>query len=231
MVEAYMQPREYMTRYDGLASEDSLFEIPLRKEYFSRVIGKGRKVLDVGCLGGRLSRFIMEQGNEVIGVELNPRAAEIAKARGVHVKIANLDEGLPFNDESFEIVSAGSVLEYLYDTKLFFDESHRVLKKDGILVFSVPNLNSLQNRFRVLTGEYLSDFGAYPEDHHGDQVRVFNMKKLEELCHQSKFKVMEVQGILDLETHGKWIDFSLGLMGKAFPGFSKVLMGIAQKAA
>src|SRR5687767_1413509 len=120
-----MQMRDYVTKYDSLASEDSLFEIPLRKEYILSRIGRGKRVLDVGCLGGKVSRLIMEQNNEVWGIELNPAAAEVARQRGVRVKVANVEDGLPFDNTSFDVVNAGEVVEHLYDTKNFFEESRR----------------------------------------------------------------------------------------------------------
>ena len=74
-----MQMRDYVTKYDSLAAEDTFFDIPLRKEYILSRIGKGKRVLDVGCLGGRLSRLIMDQNNEVWGIEVNPTACSPCK--------------------------------------------------------------------------------------------------------------------------------------------------------
>lgn len=226
-----MQMPDYVTRYDHLASEDSLFNIPLRKEYLLSQIGRGKKVLDVGCLGGRLTRLIMDQNNEVWGVEVNPVAAAVALERGVRVKIANVEDGLPFESAIFDFVNAGEVVEHLYDTKNFFKEANRVLKSDGIVLFTVPNLNSLENRIRVVTGGYLSMVGAYPEDHFGAHVRVFNLSKIKELCHQTGFVLVDVCGVPSLESRGRLIDGSLGFVGKILPSFSKLLMVTAQKVS
>lgn len=226
-----MQMRDYVTKYDSLASEDSLFEIPLRKEYILSRIGRGKRVLDVGCLGGKISRLIMEQNNEVWGIELNPSAAEAAQKRGVRVKIANIEDGLPFETSSFDFVNAGEIVEHLYDTKYFFEESWRVLKTNGKLLFTTPNLNSLENRIRVVTGGYLTMSGAYPEDHFGSHIRLFNLSKIKEICHQTGFELVDICGIPHLESWGKWADQSLGVVGKLLPSFSKLLMVTAQKMA
>src|SRR4051794_7165336 len=122
-----MQMHDYVARYDSLSSEDTLFNIPRRKELLLSAIGRGKRVLDVGCLGGRISRLIMDQNNEVWGVELNPAAAKVASKRGIRVKVANVEEGLPFESMSFDAVNAGEIVEHLYDTKRFFEESARVL--------------------------------------------------------------------------------------------------------
>ena len=71
--------------------------------------------------------------------------------------------------------------------------------------------------------------GAYPEDHFGANVRVFNLPKIRELCFQTNFEVMDVAGLTTLDSMGKWIDGSLGLFGKLLPSFSKILMVTAQR--
>jgi len=225
-----MRMQDYVAKYDSLASEETLFNIPLRKEYLLKEIGRGKKVLDVGCLGGRISKLIMDQNNEVWGVEVNPNSAEVAKGRGVKVKVANVEDGLPFESGQFDVVNAGEVVEHLYDTKSFFSEAHRVLKDDGVLIFTTPNLNSLENRVRILAGGYLSMVGAYPEDHFGDHVRVFNLGKIRELCEQTGFVVDEVRGIPTLMPKGRLLDLPLRMAGRVAPSLAKLLIIKARKA-
>jgi 2-polyprenyl-3-methyl-5-hydroxy-6-metoxy-1,4-benzoquinol methylase len=224
-----MQMHDYVSKYNSLASEEALFNIPQRKEYLLAQIGRGKRVLDVGCLGGQISRLILERGNEVWGVEINPTAAEVARKRGIRVKVADVEQGLPFEDLSFDVVHAGEVLEHLYDTKSFFADCRRVLKPGGILLFTTPNLNSLENRLRVVTGGYLSMIGAYPEDHYGGHVRVFNVQKVKELCRQTGFELKTVRGVFGLEARARWLDAPLRVAGRVAPTFSKLLMFKAQK--
>lgn len=220
---------EYIEQYDDLAEEVSLFEIPLRKEFVLKSIGRGKRVLDVGCLGGQISKLIQSQNNIVVGIEANPRAAQAATERGVEVKVANVEDGISFPTGSFDAVNACEVVEHLYDTKNFFEEVARVLKDNGIFVFTTPNLNSLENRFKVASGKYLEMTGAYPEDHFGGHVRIFNLEKIKELCSQTGFVIEEVRGIPLLSSHGKLWDESMKWTGKLLPGFSKILMVRARK--
>jgi 2-polyprenyl-3-methyl-5-hydroxy-6-metoxy-1,4-benzoquinol methylase len=224
-----MQLHDYITKYDSLASEEALYNIPHRKEYLLEQIGRGKRVLDVGCLGGQISRLIMEQNNEVWGLEINPTAAEVARKRGIRVKLADAEKGLPFEDSAFDVVNAGEILEHLYDTKQFFQEARRVLKPGGILLFTTPNLNSLENRFRVVAGGYLSMVGAYPEDHYGSHVRIFNSSKVRELCRQTGFDLKDTRGVFTLERRARWIDAPLAVAARVAPNLSKLLMFKAQK--
>ncbi len=173
----------------------------------------------------------MEQNNEVWGVELNPVAAEVARKRGIKVKIANVEEGLPFKNASFDVVNAGEVVELLYDTKLFFHECFRVLKPGGILLFTTPNLNSLENRVRVVTGSYLAMVGAYPEDHFGEHVRIFNLAKVRELCRQTGLEMLDVRGVFSLVPRARWIDTPLRVAARVAPTLSKLLMVKARRPA
>ncbi len=224
-----MQMQDYVRKVDSLSSEDTLFQIPLRKEYLLKQIGHGRRVLDVGCLGGKISHLIREQNNEVWGVEINEAAARAAEKRQIRIKVANVEDGLPFEDDFFDFIHAGEILEHLYDTKHFFEECWRVLRPQGVFIFTTPNLNSLENRVRILSGRYLAMAGAYPEDHFGEHVRIFNFEKVHELCWQAGFSVEEIRGIPILQPKGRMVDFSFSLMGRVFPKWSKLLMVKARK--
>jgi methionine biosynthesis protein MetW len=231
-----MHSHEYHARYDQLPSEDAWLAIPGRIEFLLERIGRGKRVLDVGCLGGKLSRVILERNNEVWGVEINALAAEAARERGIRVKVGDVEEGLPFDDDSFDVVHAGELLEHLYDTKVFFEECRRVLRPGGALLFSAPNLNSLQNRLRVASGGYLEAAGAYPEDHHGSSIRVFNLAKLGELCARTGFELVETRGIflpfvrplgtpgLLTRTLDRTVTRTLSVAARLAPGLSQLLL-------
>ncbi len=219
-----MQIQEFLKRKDFLSYEEDLFQIPKRKEYLLSQIGHGKKVLDIGCLGGKISALIKSKHNEVWGVELNTEAALKAKDRGVTIKTANVEDGLPFDSESFDFIHAGEIIGHLYDTKFFLEECFRVLNREGVLFLTTPNVNHLKNRLRVLKGQYPEGVGAYPEDHFGDHLRVFNLPKIKELCSQTGFKIEEVFGIPTRVPQGTLKDTALGLWGRVFPSLCQLLM-------
>src|ERR1700746_1821396 len=99
-----MRMDQYIEHFNDLAMEDELYRIPLRKEFILKSIGKGKRVLDVGCLGGQITQLIREQNNEVVGIEANPKAAQIARERGIEVTLANVEEGIPLPTATFDVV-------------------------------------------------------------------------------------------------------------------------------
>lgn len=78
----------------------------------------------------------------------------------VTVNVANLNtEKLPFEDNTFDIVTSTEVIEHLEHYRETLQESYRVLKKDGTLVVSTPNILNLKSRIRFLIFGFFNLFG------------------------------------------------------------------------
>jgi len=101
---------------------------------------KGKKVLDLGCGTGRHTRILKKKGAKVWGIDLSPKMLEIAKSeiKDVDFKIGTVYK-LPYKSSFFDIVVSGLVVGYFNDVDKAFKEIHRVLKKNGIFVFSITN--------------------------------------------------------------------------------------------
>ena len=121
-------------------------------ELFRRLVGgPGRRVLDLGCRYGALTRAYLE-GNEVVGVDVDRDALAEAGKLGIETRWANVEELLPFEDESFDVVVAGELLEHVRDPERLVADARRLLRPGGRLVGSVPNAFRLPNRLRFLAG-------------------------------------------------------------------------------
>jgi len=85
-------------------------------------------------------------------VEVEPENARSLEATGVLVHVCDLNEKLPLESEFFDVVVANQVIEHLYDTELFLDEVHRIVRPGGIAVISTENLASWHNIGALLFG-------------------------------------------------------------------------------
>ena len=100
----------------------------------------GARVLDVGAaLGVHLVAW-NRAGYEAVGVEpwdeAVQRSVEVQRETAASFKIVQGEgERLPFEDESFDLVSAISVLEHTHDPERVFAEAHRVLRPSGGFYF------------------------------------------------------------------------------------------------
>jgi SAM-dependent methyltransferase len=103
----------------------------------------GLRVLDAGCGPGIYAEWLLDRGADVVGVDVSERmvalAGERLGGRGEFVR-ADLDAPLDFlEDASFDLVLAPLVIDYVREWGPMFRELHRVLRPDGLLVFSVEH--------------------------------------------------------------------------------------------
>jgi SAM-dependent methyltransferase len=148
-----------------------VFAGPERAELFRQHVGgPGRRVLDLGCRDGALTRTYAE-GNEVVGVDADKEALAKAQKLGIETRWADLDEPLPFEEETFDVVVAGELLEHLRDPGRLVAEARRVLRPGGTFVASVPNAYRLKNRLRFLAGRKPEDDPTHLQMFSADDVR------------------------------------------------------------
>jgi SAM-dependent methyltransferase len=111
-------------------------------------------VLDLGCRTGALTQHYAA-GNEVTGVDVDRAALEQAVERlGIETVWADVEEGLPFEDETFDVIVAGELMEHLADPAAAVANIRRVLRPGGRFVGSVPNAFRLKSRLRFLVGRH-----------------------------------------------------------------------------
>jgi SAM-dependent methyltransferase len=130
--------------------------VPERIPLFVAAIGRGRRVLDLGCRSGALTRYFLD-GNSVVGLDVDAAALEKARKLGIEPVQGNVEEPLPFDDESFDAVVAGELFEHLQFPDALVAETKRVLRPGGVLVGSVPNAFRVQSRLRFLRGKSPED--------------------------------------------------------------------------
>jgi SAM-dependent methyltransferase len=143
--------QRYEAHHRERRDEGDLVFVPERIPLFQEAIGTGKRVLDLGCRSGALTRHLLD-GNEVVGVDVDSTALAKAAALGIEPVAANVEDPLPFDDESFDAVVAGELLEHLQFPDALVAEIRRVLRTKGVLVGSVPNAFRLQSRLRFVRG-------------------------------------------------------------------------------
>lgn len=104
---------------------------------------EGKRVIDVGCGDGHLSRLLAKNGAQVLGVECSPR--QLAKARaaqpmaGVEI-VDGVGQNLPADDDSADIVVFFNSLHHVPADfmQAALAEARRVLKPGGLVYVSEP---------------------------------------------------------------------------------------------
>lgn len=106
--------------------------------------GRGR-LLDIGCNEGRGLEIYRRNGFAVEGLEANPAAAAVARARGFTVHVADLADFRPA--EPYDVAILSNVLEHFLDPRAALLEVHRLLAPGGEVWVSCPNADSWLRRF------------------------------------------------------------------------------------
>jgi SAM-dependent methyltransferase len=121
----------------------------LTKWLATNVFPRPGRLLDVGCGRGEYLETFAKLGFEVVGIDSAPSAQGMAA--GLEVKVANIEEGLPFPSESFDYIYSKSNIEHLHQPGRMLRECYRVLRPGGVAAIMAP---SWRHQARVFYEDY-----------------------------------------------------------------------------
>jgi len=99
---------------------------------------KNKKVLDLGCGSGIVSKKIASFEGKVKGIDLSPELIKIAKKENPKFDFYVGDvRKTPFKKNEFDVVYSSLVAHYIKDLNQLFKEVKRILKKGGVYAFSI----------------------------------------------------------------------------------------------
>ncbi|MCR4314434.1 MAG: class I SAM-dependent methyltransferase, partial [Candidatus Uhrbacteria bacterium] len=137
------------------------------------------RVADFGAGKGEFLELVKKNfpTSERFGFDYSPTNLEELNRKGIHGVEVNFDEITPQTYKrleelkgTFDVITTFAVVEHVFDTNSFLQLANFLLKKDGILICSTPNLGAYQMRFFSLFEGF-----PYGEGHH---VRFFTFKRL-----------------------------------------------------
>lgn len=164
---------------------------------------KPQRVLDIGCGRGFYLQALANYRfiKSIVGLESNleyiGKASQFFKNKKIKIKQGSVYQ-LPFANNSFDFIILSEVLEHLEDEKLALKEIHRVLKKNGQLVVTVPNHDfpMLWDPINYLLMKWLnthirSDWwflaGIW-----ADHQRLYTEKQLRDVLNKNHFKIKKL---------------------------------------
>jgi len=186
-----------------------------------------RTVLEVGTATGYLSQEMTGMGCDVTGIEQDPDMAAIAGQHCSRMITGDVEAVDVSTLGAFDAIIFGDVLEHLKDPRAVLTRFAKLLRPDGKILISLPNVANLWVRLNLLFGRFeYSRVGILDQTH----LRFFTLKTAKELVRSCGLDVINtsatpipVRSIMP-EGRGKTLGL-LHLLAWTLTRFRKTLFG------
>ena len=201
-------PRLFFSKIEKYKAPSTILfrsiELKLLKEKFNQYL-KVQLILDLGCGRGIAALAVFDKTIDY-GLDNNPSALNQAKKEKIYKKTIFADgKKIPLKDKSINLVFSNCVIEHIENIDSLFKEINRVLKKDGLLIFtsltdqfknyslfSRLNLNLLAKIYGKLRNKKYNHYHAYPTN------------KWKKILNKSGLKVIDYYYYIDQKTAEYW---------------------------
>jgi 2-polyprenyl-3-methyl-5-hydroxy-6-metoxy-1,4-benzoquinol methylase len=177
--------QEYFVHYPIKTSPHS------SHEFVKLAVGRGQQVLDVGCGEGFLAEQIQQMGNHVTGIDVLPRAKREEAFDG-YIQ-SDLERGIDreapgLQGREFDKVLLLDVLEHLRTPEKLLADCKPLVKSNGRLIVSLPNVANITVRLMLLFGRFhYTERGLLDKTH----VRFFTRGTARRLIEAAGYRIVE----------------------------------------
>lgn len=194
-------------RYDPPVEEiPEYLNIPFekRKEYplfyswleITRSVPKASlEVLDVSCGAGQISQVLAFRGHRVSACDKHDYFRADRSAIDFKCPV-NANDPFPYPDQSFDTIICCEAFQYYDSMKHFITESYRMLKKEGTLIVSIPNIHSIAGKLCFLIKNELQSYHGQGERFGAQVLYLQSVIQRLEQCH---FRINEIKGNIPLK--------------------------------
>ncbi len=140
------------------------------------------KLLDVGCGTGEFLQYASKLGWDVMGMEPNKAARQIAREKGLNIK-QSMDE---ISYANFNVLTLWHVLEHIHELTQAVQQIERLLRTGGIVILAMPNVDSWDMK------RYQTDWVALDTPRH---LYHFTEKNVRNLFTNTSLRLIDTSGL------------------------------------
>lgn len=150
-------------------------------------------VLDIPCGYGAFSKRLVDRG---VGEVHAADCLELIQVPEATFTVVDMNGPLPYDDGQFDAVACIEGIEHLERPFDFVRECHRIIKPEGTLIITTPNISALRSRWRwFLTGFHnkcktpLNEMNPSPSHH----INLMSFPTLRYLLHTNGFQITAIR--------------------------------------
>lgn len=146
-------------------------------------------ILDIGCSSGKLGEALREQKNvHIVGLDIDTQDVELAKRNLNEAHLINIEtDDLGFLGQ-FDAIIFADVIEHLLDPVAALKKIKPLLKKNGKVIFSIPNMANVTIRIELLKGNFeYKDFGLLDRTH----LHFYDKKEVQRVFNEAGYQVVD----------------------------------------
>lgn len=214
--------QENIYKTDAPRQHAELKDVEVRKIISEITRGKHRRILDVGCGDGSLLQSFSET-NECFGLDISMPQLEKAEKKNIRALRVDLETGeFPFPNDSFDLVICSETIEHLLDVDNLLSEAHRILKFEGSLILTFPNINQPVSWLMQIIYDLPPMYSARYKSPH---VRDYTARIVKNILVDFGFEVIRARGTYIYPNKGrisKWL-------AERFPRLAEKIIIVSEK--
>jgi O-antigen biosynthesis protein len=173
-----------------------------RHDMIGLIPGNTQRILEVGCAAGATGKELKERGiKEIVGIEVIEDIARSAEPFYDALYIGDVETvTLPYERGHFDCILYGDVLEHLKDPWGLLARHNRILRHNGMVIISVPNIR----HYRIVKKLALKGTWEYTDDGIMDRthLRFFTLGSTRDMIENAGF---EIQAIIKKPSGAGWL--------------------------
>lgn len=122
------------------------------------LIGSGWTILDIGCSSGNLGKELIDKKQAIVdGIDIDDADVTLARQKLRKAEVINVETATELTaifKDKYDAILFIDVIEHLVDPVAALKKVKSLLKPEGVVIFSIPNMSHVSVRLSLLEGDF-----------------------------------------------------------------------------